>query len=86
MESCDKTSDVFYLGAQTEWLPAEHFLNINNWDDSLKPSALYYTKQAEGWIVSKEDCAQEYELSRYVCCTITNPVLTKKKMKQHLVQ
>ena len=38
----DETNDFFYLGAQTEWLPAEEFLNINNWDDSIKPSASHY--------------------------------------------
>ena len=47
------------MGAQTEWLPAEHFMNINNWEDSLKPSALYYIKQVEEWISSKEECEEE---------------------------
>ena len=60
MEPCGETRDIFYLGAQTQWLPAEHFQDINNWDDSLKPSALYYIKQIEGWIASKEDCTKEY--------------------------
>ena len=46
---------LFYMGAQTVWLPAEHFMNINNWDDSLKPSASYYIKQVEEWIKSKEE-------------------------------
>ena len=70
--SSDKTSNslmelyceedgLFYLGAQTVWLPAEHFLNIDNWDDSLKPSAAHYIKQVEEWIASKEECAQENE-------------------------
>ena len=72
MEPYGETSDIFYLGAQTEWLPAEHFTDINNWDDSLKPSALYYIKQTEAWIVSEEDCTEEYELSRKVSCMNTN--------------
>ena len=59
---------------QTQWLPAEHFLDINNWDDSLKSSASYYIKQAKGWIASKENCTKKFELSRNVSCTITNPV------------
>ena len=52
--------DLFYMGAQTVWLPAEHFMDINNWDDSLKPAASYYIKQVEEWI-AKEECAQENE-------------------------
>ena len=72
MEECGETSDIFYLGAQTEWLPAEHFLNINNWDDSLKSSALYYIEQAEGWIASKKDATKNVELSKNVGCIITN--------------
>ena len=47
------------MGAQTVWLPAEHFMNINNWDDSLKSSASYYIEQVEEWIASKEECVQE---------------------------
>ena len=58
MEPYGETRDIFYLGARTEWLPAEHFQDIKNWDDSLKPSALYYIKQAVGWIASK-DCTKE---------------------------
>ena len=77
MEECDETSDIFYLGAQTEWFPAEHFLNIKNWDDSLKPSALYYIKKAEGWIASKENCTKEFELSRNV--TLTNDPVKKEE-------
>ena len=46
---------LFYMGAQTVWLPAEHFMNIDNWEDSLKPSAAHYIKQAEEWIASKEE-------------------------------
>ena len=46
---------LFYMGAQTVWLPAEHFIDINNWDDSLKQSASYYIKQVEEWIASKEN-------------------------------
>ena len=52
---------LFYMSAKTEWLPAEHFMDINNWDDSLKPSASYYIKQVEEWIASKEKCAEENE-------------------------
>ena len=76
MEQHCETSDIFYLSAQTQWLPAEHFLNINNWDDSLKPSALYYIKQAEGWIASEENCTKN--LSRNVSCTITNPLIQEE--------
>ena len=55
MEKYNNTEgDVFYMGARTEWLPAEHFMNINNWDDSLKPSASHYIQQVEEWIASKE--------------------------------
>ena len=74
MEPYGETSNILYLGAQTAWLPAEHFLNINNWDDSLKSSALYYIKQTEGWVVSKEDCTRKCELSRNVSNTLTNHV------------
>ena len=55
MEPYCEEGDVFYMGAQTVWLPAEHFMNINNWDDSLKPSASYYIKQVEEWIASEEE-------------------------------
>ena len=55
MEVKNETSDLFYMGARTEWLPAEQFMNINNWDDSLKPSASHYIKEVEEWIASKED-------------------------------
>ena len=78
MEEYDETSDVYYLGAQTVWLPAEHFLDIDNWEDSLKSSALYYIKQAEGWIASKEDCTKEYELSDNFTYTRTNPVIQEE--------
>ena len=55
MEQHNNTDvDVFYMGARTEWLPAEQFMNINNWDDSLKPSASHYIKQVEEWIASKD--------------------------------
>ena len=53
-ELCD-TGDLFYMGAQTEWLPAEKFENINNWDDALKPAASHYIKEVEEWIASVED-------------------------------
>ena len=46
------------MAARTEWLPAEHFMNINNWDDSLKPSALYYIEQTKEWIASKKERAR----------------------------
>ena len=46
--------DLFYMGARTEWLPAEQFMNITNWDDSLKPSASHYIQQVVVWIASKE--------------------------------
>ena len=59
MEPYCEEGGLFYMGAQTVWLPAEHFMNINNWDDSLKPSASYYIKQLEEWIASKEECVQE---------------------------
>ena len=55
MEEHFETGDLFYMGARTEWLPAEKFININNWDDSLKPSASHYIKQVEEWIASMED-------------------------------
>ena len=55
MEPYGEEGGLFYMGAQTEWLPAEHFMDINNWDDSLKPSASHYIKQAEEWIASKEE-------------------------------
>ena len=55
MEPYCEEGGVFYMGAQTVWLPAEHFMNINNWDDSLKPSASYYIKQVEEWIASMEE-------------------------------
>ena len=48
------------MGAHTVWLPAEHFMNINNWDDSLKSSASHYIKQVEEWIVSN---GEGYELA-----------------------
>ena len=76
MEPYGEASDIFYLGAQTEWLPAEHFQDINNWDDSLKPSALYYIKQTEGWITSKENCTKN--LSRNVTCATTNPSIQEE--------
>ena len=44
---------IIYLGAQTEWLPAEQFMNIKNWTDSLKPSALHYIKKIDGWVASE---------------------------------
>ena len=52
MEPYCKDDGLFYMGAQTKWLPAEHFMDINNWDDSLKPSAAHYIKQVEEWIAS----------------------------------
>ena len=56
MEQCNDTEgNVFYMGARTEWLPAEQFMNINNWDESLKPLASHYIKEVEEWIASKED-------------------------------
>ena len=51
----DTEGDVFYMGARTEWLPAEQFMNIDNWDESLKPSASYYIAQVEEWIASREE-------------------------------
>ena len=42
------------MGARTEWLPAEQFMNINNWDESLKPSVSSYIEQVEKWIASME--------------------------------
>ena len=54
MEAYCEEGGLFFLGAQTEWLPAEHFMNIDNWDDLVKPSAAHYIKQAEEWIASKE--------------------------------
>ena len=55
MEQYSNTEgEVFYMGARTGWLPAEHFMNINNWDDSLKPSASHYIQQVEEWIASKD--------------------------------
>ena len=65
MEGHEDASDVFFMGAQTQWLPAEHFNNINNWDDSLKPSASYYIKQAEEWIASEEELVR-HEFARKV--------------------
>ena len=62
MEQYNNTEgDVFYMGARTEWLPAEQFTNINNWDDSLKPSASHYIQQVEEWIALKKENAQEKE-------------------------
>jgi hypothetical protein len=49
---------LFYMGAQTEWLPADQLTNIDNWEDSLKPSASQYIKQVEEWISSKEESAK----------------------------
>ena len=59
MEPYGEGDGLFYMGAQTVWLLAEDFMNINNWDDSLKPSASYYIKQVEEWIVSKEEYEEE---------------------------
>ena len=52
------------MGARTEWLPAEHFMNINNWDDSLKPSASHYIQQVEEWIASKDGLAEVVETKK----------------------
>jgi len=71
MEQHCETSDIFYLSAQTQWLPPEKFTDINNWDDSLKSSALYYIQQAEGWMGSNRDAG---EFAKNVSCAITNPV------------
>ena len=65
MEGHEDASDVFFMGAQTQWLPAEHFNNIDNWDESLKPSASYYIKQAEEWMASEEERARR-EFARKV--------------------
>ena len=51
----DTEGDVFYMGGRTEWLPAEQFMNVNNWDDSLKPSATHYIQQVEEWIALRMD-------------------------------
>ena len=59
MEPYVDDGDLFHMGAQTEWFPAEHFMGIDNWDESLKPSASYYIKQVEEWIASKEEHLQE---------------------------
>ena len=64
-EECDEDGDLFYLGAQTQWLPAEHFLNVNNWDDSLKSSASYNIQQVQIWIASKEACANQTYFAEY---------------------
>ena len=73
MEEHEDASDIFYMGAQTQWLPAEHFNNIDNWDDSLKSSASYYIKQAEEWIASEEERARQ-EFARKVHHTRTSSV------------
>ena len=97
MEQHNKTEgNVFYMGAQTEWIPAEQFMNIYNWDDSLKPSASHYIEQVEEWIVSKEGLKfvesktfpdvgviteeQEVNLSNPTNAIITNPVAVKSKL------
>ena len=54
MEPCAEEDGLFYMGAQTVWLPADHFMNVDNWEDSLKPSASHYINQAEEWIASQE--------------------------------
>ena len=79
MEPHGEGGGLFYLGAQTEWLPAEQFMNINNWTDSLKPSALHYIKQIDGWVASKMGCARGKGLTRGgsfqdASHTISNPI------------
>ena len=76
MESHSEDDGLFYMGAQTEWLPAEHFMNINNWDDSVKPSAAHYIKQVEEWIVSKEgdELAQVGDILDMLHHTMSNPM------------
>ena len=63
MEPYCEDKGLFYLGAQTEWLPAEQLLNIDNWKDSLKSSASKKIKQIEELIASKEECEKVYEFS-----------------------
>ena len=103
MEQHNNTEgDVFYMGARTEWLPAEHFMNINNWDESLKPSASYYIRQVEEWIASKEGLEfvetktipdvgvikeeQEVNLSNPTDAIITNPVALMSKLPTRSVE
>ena len=72
------------MGAQTEWLPAKKFENIDNWDDSLKPAASHYIKQVEEWIISMDGCE---EGKGYKCVGDAIPTITKavaqKDKEQH---
>ena len=79
MEEHCGTGNLFYMGAQTEWLPAEKFENINNWDDSLKPSASHCITQVEEWIASMDGCEEvkECQFAGDGIPTITNPVAQK---------
>ena len=96
--SSDKTSNsqmelycedegLFYMGAQTEWLPAEHFMDINNWDDSLKPSASYYIKQAEEWIASMEEGCKIPKgcITQDMSCTMPKPMNDLDEIKEEAV-
>ena len=74
MEEYCKTSPLFYMCARTEWLLAEEFENIDNWDDSLKPSASHYIKQAEEWITSM---MEHEKIAGDVACIIT----TRRKLE-----
>ena len=103
MEKYNNTEgDVFYMGARTEWLPAEQFMNINNWDDSLKPSASHYIQQVEEWIATKEGlevvetktvpvvCVvkgeQEANLSNTKNAVTTNPDVVVPKLPTQTVE
>ena len=54
----EETRDVYFMGARTEWLCAEQFNDINNWDDSLKPSASRFIEHVDEWIASRDECAK----------------------------
>ena len=62
MEPLCDDGGLFYMGAQTEWLPADQFTNIDNWEDSLKPFASHYIKQVEEWISAKKESAKGKKL------------------------